>query len=89
MTLAEMASIFAEHILAEGICPDKNVSDRQKLQMLDSDLCGAAVLILDITTRFEFEKAFHEETPRRGSPGVAAQSAHGGEAAAHFWRRAF
>ena len=61
MTLAETASIFGEHILAEGIYTDDGVSDREKLLMLDSDLCGAAVLLLDITVRFEFEKAFHEE----------------------------
>lgn len=61
MTLAETASIFAEHILAEGIYKDDSISDGQKLIMLDADLCGAAVLLLDITVRFEFEKAFHEE----------------------------
>jgi oligoendopeptidase F len=61
MTLAETASIFGEHILAEGVYTDETVSDEQKLQMLDTDLCGAAILILDITTRFEFEKTFHEE----------------------------
>lgn len=61
MTLAETASIFAEHILAEGVYRDESISDAQKLLMLDSDLCGAAVLLLDITVRFEFEKAFHEE----------------------------
>jgi len=61
MTLAETASIFGEHILAEGIYADDSVSADQKLLMLDTDLCGAATLILDITTRFEFEKKFHEE----------------------------
>ncbi|UNM07441.1 MAG: M3 family oligoendopeptidase [Planctomycetales bacterium] len=61
MTLAETASIFAEHILADGIYADDSISDSAKLQMLDADLNGAAVLLLDITTRYEFEKAFHEE----------------------------
>jgi oligoendopeptidase F len=61
MTLAETASIFAEHILAEGIYSDDDISAPQKLGMLDADLCGAATLLLDITVRFEFEKAFHEE----------------------------
>ena len=61
MTLAETASIFAEHILAEGIYSSGEVSDEQKLAMLDTDLCGAAILILDITVRFRFEKKFHEE----------------------------
>lgn len=61
MTLAETASIFAEHILAKGIYTDDTVGDVQKLQMLDADLCDAASLLLDITVRFEFEKAFHDE----------------------------
>ncbi|MCB1218947.1 M3 family oligoendopeptidase [bacterium] len=61
MTLAETASIFAEHILADGIYADESISDSAKLQMLDADLNGASVLLLDITTRYEFEKAFHEE----------------------------
>jgi oligoendopeptidase F len=61
MTLAETASIFAELILADGIYEDKKVSDDDKLLMLDADICNAAVLLLDITARFEFEKAFYEE----------------------------
>jgi oligoendopeptidase F len=61
MTLAETASIFAEHILAKGIYTNDEISDTQKLHMLDADLCGAATLLLDITVRFEFEKAFHDE----------------------------
>jgi len=61
MTLAETASIFAELILADGIYEDKNISDEEKLLMLDADICNAAVLLLDITARFEFEKAFYEE----------------------------
>ena len=61
MTLAETASIFGEHILAEGFYSDPALSDAQKLLMLDEDLCGAATLLLDITVRFEFEKAFYEE----------------------------
>ncbi|MDT8287310.1 MAG: M3 family metallopeptidase, partial [Elusimicrobiales bacterium] len=61
MTLAETASIFGEHILAEGVQGDPSVPEEQKLIMLDEYLTGAAVTILDITVRFEFEKAFHEE----------------------------
>jgi oligoendopeptidase F len=61
MTLAETASIFGEHILAEGVQGDPSVPEAQKLIMLDEYLTGAAVTILDITVRFEFEKAFHEE----------------------------
>ncbi|MBU2574673.1 MAG: hypothetical protein KKH28_11415, partial [Elusimicrobia bacterium] len=61
MTLAETASIFGEHLLAEGIQTAPGVGEAQKLIMLDEYLTGAAVTILDITVRFEFEKAFHEE----------------------------
>lgn len=69
MTLAETASIFGEHILAEGVQGDPSVPEQQKLIMLDEYLTGAAVTILDITVRFEFEKAFHEE---RASGEVSA-----------------
>ena len=70
MTLAETASIFGEHLLAEGIQADPGVSEAQKLIMLDEYLSGAAVTILDITTRFEFEKAFYEER-QKGEVSVA------------------
>ncbi len=61
MTLAETASIFAEHVLAEGLYRRADVGAGQKLAMLDEDLSGMAVLLLDITTRFTFESAFYEE----------------------------
>ena len=61
MTLAETASIFAEHVLAEGLYRRVDVAEGQKLAMLDEDLSGMAVLLLDITTRFTFEQAFYEE----------------------------
>jgi oligoendopeptidase F len=70
MTLAETASIFGEHLLAEGIQADPGVSEAQKLIMLDEYLTGAAVTILDITVRFEFEKAFYEER-QKGEVSVA------------------
>jgi oligoendopeptidase F len=61
MTLAETASIFAEHILAEGVYTHPEIGDDQKRAMLDEDLSGMAVLLLDITTRFEFESAVYTE----------------------------
>ncbi len=70
MTLAETASIFGEHLLAEGIQSDPAVPEAQKLIMLDDYLTGAAVTILDITVRFEFEKAFYEERAK-GEVSVA------------------
>ena len=61
MTLAETASIFAEQVLSDGLFSDPEMNDTQKLMLLDDYLNGAAVMLLDITVRFEFEKAFYEE----------------------------
>ncbi len=61
MTLAETASIFAEHILAEGLYASPDVDKARKLAMLDEDLSGMAVFLLDITTRFTFESAVYAE----------------------------
>jgi oligoendopeptidase F len=61
MTLAETASIFAEHILSDGILADPDIDETSRLLVLDSDLTGAATLLLDITARYEFEKAFYEQ----------------------------
>jgi len=68
MTLAETASIFGEHILADGIQSDPEISEAQKLNILDEYLTGACVTILDITVRFEFEKAFYEERQKGEVP---------------------
>jgi oligoendopeptidase F len=61
MPLAETASIFAEHILAQGVHADTRISESEKLTMLDEELTSAATIILDIAVRYEFEKAFCEE----------------------------
>ena len=61
MTLAETASIFAEHILMDGLSLDPSIDEPQKLLLLDNELTDAAVFLLDITTRYAFEKAFYEE----------------------------
>ncbi len=61
VTLNETAAIFAERILADQFIADKNISDEKKLILLCDDLGWAANFILDVTTRFEFEKAFYEE----------------------------
>jgi oligoendopeptidase F len=70
MTLAETASVFAEQILAEGAASDPGLSDAQKLLVLDGELCDAAIMLLDITVRYEFERAFHDERAR-GEVGVS------------------
>jgi oligoendopeptidase F len=61
MTLAETASVFAEHVLSDGLQSDPQITGTQKLMLLDDYIGGASVMLLDITVRFEFEKAFHEE----------------------------
>jgi oligoendopeptidase F len=80
MTLAESASVFAEKILAEGSAADPGLPDAQKLSILDGELCDAAIMLLDITVRYEFERAFHDERAsgevgisRLGELMVAAQ----------------
>lgn len=60
-TLSETASVFGEHLLTEGILANKNATNEQKLLVLDSYLNSVAVFLLDISVRFRFEKAFHEE----------------------------
>ncbi|MCU0726848.1 MAG: M3 family oligoendopeptidase [Planctomycetes bacterium] len=60
-TLAETASTFGEHIYADGVYGDPAITEEAKLPMLDAELNGAAILLLDIMVRFEFEKRFHEE----------------------------
>ena len=70
MTLAETASLFGEAILSEGILGNPDVDDDAKLSMLDGDLSRAVTTLLDITVRFEWEKAFHEERAK-GEVSVA------------------
>ncbi len=61
MTLAETASVFAESIFSQGLSRDDHIADVQKLKLLDAQLTDAAVMLLDITTRYEFESAFYEQ----------------------------
>jgi oligoendopeptidase F len=61
MTLAETASVFAERLLAEGILRDPSVPENDRLLALDAEISGAAMMLLDITVRFDFESALHEE----------------------------
>ncbi len=61
MTLAETASTFGELILLEGRLEDPAVKDPEKALMLDLEIGHAAVYLLDIPVRYEFEKAFYGE----------------------------
>jgi oligoendopeptidase F len=61
MTLAETASIFAEHLINQGLMQAEDISGEQKLLLLDAELSSAGVFLLDITVRFEFEKRLYQE----------------------------
>jgi oligoendopeptidase F len=61
MTLAETASTFGELILLESRLEDPAVSGAEKALLLDLEIGHAAVYLLDIPVRYEFEKAFYEE----------------------------
>ncbi|HZD42334.1 MAG TPA: M3 family oligoendopeptidase [Terriglobales bacterium] len=61
MTLAETASTFGELILIHALADDSSVSDALKAVMLDAEVGQAAIYLLDIPVRFEFEKALYEE----------------------------
>lgn len=61
MTLAESASTFAELILTDGLLADDSLSDTQKALLLDQELSHAAIYLLDIPVRYEFEKSLYEE----------------------------
>ena len=62
MTLAESASTFGEMILTDGLLSaDSGMSDIDRLRLLDMETAHAAIYLMDIPVRYEFEKAFHEE----------------------------
>lgn len=60
MTLAETASTFAELLLAHGTLGSAATNPTQKQAVRGALVNDAAVFLLDITVRFEFEKAFYE-----------------------------
>ena len=64
MTLAETASTFGELILLESRLEDPALNNTEKALLLDLEIAHAAVYLLDIPVRYEFEKAFYEERAR-------------------------
>jgi len=54
-TLAETASIFCETLLAEAAL--ESAAPSEQLAILETQLCGATQVCLDITSRFQFESA--------------------------------
>lgn len=64
MTLAETASIFAETVLHDALV--KNAStEEEKLEFAWSDMENAMAMLLNIPSRFEFERKFYERRKER------------------------
>lgn len=61
MTLAETASTFAEQLLTDGVLSNPDISNAQKLTLLDADTCRTIAFLLDIPVRYRWEKRFYEE----------------------------
>ncbi|MFO0617448.1 MAG: M3 family oligoendopeptidase [Polyangiaceae bacterium] len=61
MTLAETASTFAEAVLADGLLADRTLEPAARAILLGKVASDAAAFLLDIPTRFYFEKKFYEE----------------------------
>jgi len=61
MTLAETASTFAESLLSEGLLADPSLTPAQRALLLGEAAGDAAAFLLDVPTRFLFEKRFYEE----------------------------
>lgn len=64
MTLAESASIFAELVLVNGLLNEPEFSAGQRAQLYAAMVNDAPVFLLDVNTRFQFERAFHEQRTR-------------------------
>jgi oligoendopeptidase F len=89
MTLAETASIMNETIVAQAAL--KTLPEREQLPILEADLQGAAQVVVDIHSRFLFEKAvFERRAARELSPDefcalmLDAQKATYGDALASY-----
>jgi oligoendopeptidase F len=59
MTLAETASILCETVVNEAVLAESK-DPREILAVLESSLCGSAQVIVDIYSRFLFEKEVFE-----------------------------
>jgi oligoendopeptidase F len=61
MTLAETASTFAEQVVTDEVLSDPGAGPEERAVVLDGRLADAAVFLLNIPMRFQFEKAVYEE----------------------------
>lgn len=64
MTLAETASTFAENLLLDALLRAPSTTREQRLKLLDSRLEAASAFLLNIPSRFLFEKRFYDERAR-------------------------
>ena len=62
-TLAETASIFCETIVTNAMLDQ--ASDVERLAILEQDLLSATQLVMDIDSRFRFEKTVLDKRPER------------------------
>ncbi len=65
MTLAETASIFCETIVREAALRDAQDNPQEQLAILDASLQGSTQVVVDITSRFLFEKGVFETRRQR------------------------
>ncbi len=63
MTLAETASIFCETIVVNAML--ENATDLERLAILEQDLLGSGQLVVDIYSRFIFEKTVFNKRQER------------------------
>jgi oligoendopeptidase F len=68
MTLAETASTFAQAVLNEGLLSDDSLTVFDRALLLGEAVSEGAAFLLDVPTRFYFEKAFYEERQRGEVP---------------------
>mgnify|MGYP002783917259 CR=1 FL=1 len=61
MTLAETASNFGEMILIHGLLGEPGLTPGQRAFLLDCEVNRAPIYLLNITARYEFQRAFYEE----------------------------
>jgi len=61
MTLAETASNFGEMLLIHGLLREPGLTMAQRAFLLDCEVNRAPGYLLNITARYEFERAFYEE----------------------------
>ena len=64
MALAETASIFCETIMVQAGLAAAGDDDGARLAILDGDLAGASQVVVDIHSRFLFERALSAERER-------------------------